>query len=184
MSVFKDRKIAVLIAVVVIVLATLLGVRGSLSRLSRDIELMFYDGVYMERDGYTQPSIDSQLKRHADATLGLATVLMGYQELEDSAEEVIRLRRVLLEADAIGDKSFAFWNMSRYVYSLTQAAADVALSERDLEAVSSYSATITGAEGFIRDAAYNQESNRLWNEQSFIARIISMLIPIKQPGMF
>ena len=180
----RNRKIAVLIAVVVIILATLFGVGRSLSRLSRDIESMFYDGVYLESEGYTQPGIDSQISKHADATLGLATILTNYTELRDDAEFVLTLRRELLDAESIGDKSLAFWRMSSYVYSLTQAASNVNLTDRDLDAVSQYSSTINGAETFIRGAAYNQAVTLRWNEQSFFARIIGMFVPVREPESF
>ena len=180
----KNRKIAVLIAVVVIIAATLFGVGRTLSRLSRDIESMFYGGVYLETGGYTQPSIDSQVRKHADATLGLATILTNYSELHDDAEFVLKLRRELLDAEKIGDKSLAFWKMSSYVYSLTQASSAANLSDRDSDAVSQYSSTINGAETFIRGAAYNQAMSLRWNEQSFITRVISIFIPVREPESF
>jgi len=174
----------VLITIVVAVLATLIGVNKSLARLSRDIERMFYDGVYLESERYTQPSLDSQIAKHADATLGLATILTNYSELHDGAEEVLQLRRNLLSAESIGDKSLAFWTMSRYVYSLVQAAEDVGLSARDADALSEYSSTISGAEAFIKGAAYNQAASKQWNEQSSIARMLSMVLPVREPEMF
>ena len=184
MGFLKNRKIAILIAVVVAVLATLFGVHRSLSRLSGDIERMFYDGVYLDDERYTQPGIDSQISRHAAATLDLASVLVNYPELKDSAEEVMQLRRVLLDAQGIGDKSLAFWAMSRYVNSLIQAVASVDLAGRDMEAVSVHSRTISGAEGFIRGAAYNQRVSERWNEQSALARLIGAFTPVKEPEMF
>jgi len=174
----------VLISVVVMILATLFGVSRSLSRLSRDIERLFYDGVYLEAGGYTQPSIDSQIKKHSDAVLGLSTILTNYSQLHDDAESVLILRRELLGAESIGDKSLAFWAMSRAVYSLTQASSDVNMTDRDLDAVSQYSSTINGAETFIRGAAYNQAVSEQWNKQSFITRVICMITPVREPEMF
>jgi len=184
MMVLKNRKVAVLITIVVAVLATLFGVNRSLARLSRSIERMFYDGVYLESEKYTQPSLDSQIAKHTDATLGLATILTNYSGLHDDAEFVIALRRELLDAESIGDKSLAFWTMSRYVNSLVQATAEVGLSARDSDAVSQYSSTINGAEAFIRGAAYNQAVSKQWNEQSSIARAIGLLLPVREPEMF
>ena len=173
-----------MITVVVAAVATLIGVNRSLTRLSRDIEQTFYDGVYLESEGYTQPGIALQLNNHANATLGLATILINYPELRDDAEEVLRLRRELLDADSISDKSLAYMMMSRAVYSLTQASSEVDLSERDMEAIAQYSSTITGAEIFIRDSAYNQTLSSRWNEQSFFARVIRFLAPVKEPESF
>ena len=184
MTFLTNRRIAVLISVVVAIVATLVAVNRSMTHLSRDIERMFYDGVPLEREGYTQPSIDSQLKKHADATLGLATILVNYSELHDDAENVLRLRRELLDAESIGEKSLAFLMMSRAVYSLSQVASEVAMTEQDKEALSQYSSTINGAEAFIRDSAYNQTNTARWNERSAIARIICFFVPVREPEAF
>ena len=184
MKLFKNRKFAVLITVVVIVLVTLISVNRSLTRLSRDIERMFYDGVYLDSERYTQPGIDSQVTKHADATLGLVTVLKNYPELHDDSEVVLQLRRNLLDAGNIGDKSSAFWKMSGNVNDLVLAASGVDLSDRDMEAVLQYSSTISGAEAFIRGSAYNQTASEQWNEQSSITHVLSLLLPVRAPDMF
>ena len=184
MRLLKNRKIAILITVVVVIAAVLFGVNKSLSHLSRDVESMFYDGVYLESGGYTQPGIDSQLIKHADASLGIATILTNYSELHDSAEEVIKLRRELLSAVSISEKSLAFWRMSRDVYALTQAASEASLTERDMAAIAQYSSTINGVETFIRGAAYNEKVAELWSERSVFARIIGTILPARAPEMF
>ena len=184
MKFFQNRKLAIFITVVVVIFATLFGVGRSLARLSKDIEQMFYDGVYLESEGYTQPGIALQLDNHATATLGLATILIDYPELQDSAEEVLRLRRELLDAESISDKSLAFLKMSTAVRILAQASIEANLSARDMEAISQYTSTIDGAETFIGNSAYNQALSLRWNEQSFITRMISFLIPVKMPQPF
>ena len=184
MHALKNRKTAVLIAVVAAILATLFGVDRSLTRLDWEIEAMFYDGVVLESEGYTQPGIALQLDKHTDAALRLATILVNYPELQSSAEKVMESRRRLLASESIGDKSLAFWMMSQDVNNLAQAASDVDLTQRDMEAVLQYSATISGAEAFIRGAAYNRTVSDLWNEQSYITRIISKLLKTREPDTF
>ena len=184
MTFFKNRKTAILIAVVIAVLSTLLGAGRGLNRLTNKIEAMFYDGVYMESDRYTQPGIAPQLDRYADATIGLATIMISYSDLRDGAEDILTLRRDLIDAESISDKSLAFWMLSRYVYNLIQAASEYELSQRDREAVSQYASTIEGAEEFIRNAAYNEEAARLWSERSFISRLLTPLIPVREPESF
>jgi hypothetical protein len=184
MRYLKNRKFAILITVVVAITAVLFGVNRSLTRLTRNIERMFYDGVYIEESKYTQPSIDSQIIKHADAALGLATILKNYPELADDAETVLKLRRELYDAKSISDKSSVFWRMSGAVYSLAQAALETDMPERDSEAVARYSATISGAETFIRNAAYNQKVSELWQETSFFAQAVRRLLPVREPEMF
>ena len=184
MELLKKRKYAVIITVIVAVLATLIGVNKSLSRLSRDIEGMFYDGVYLESSGYTQPGIDTQIAKHSDAALGLATVLINYPELQNSAEEVLGLRRELLDAVSISEKSLAFGILSQKVNNLIQAAPEVKLTERDIIAVARYSVTIDGAETFITNAAYNEKASELWNERSIFARVLGVILPARAPDMF
>ena len=184
MKLLRNRKIAILITAVVVVVAVLIGVNKSLTRLSRDIEGMFYDGVYLESGGYTQPGIDAALLKHADATLGLTTVLTNYPNLRDGAEEAARLRRELLDAASISEKGIAFRAMSRDVDNLIKAASEVELSERDLTALSQYSSTVFGAETFVKEAAYNERASELWSERSVFTRIIGMVLPARVPEMF
>ena len=180
----KNRKTAVLITVIVIIAATLFGVNRSLDRFTRDTEAMFYDGVYIEGAGYTQPGIAAQIDRYTDATLGLTTVLINYPELHDSAEVVLEQRRAVIGAESISAKGLAFRLLSGNVYSLIKAAGNVDLRQRDIEDVSYFSATIDGAEAFIRDSAYNHTVSKLLNEQIFITRILRRFLPVRDPEMF
>ena len=184
MKTFKNRKFAVLITVIVAIIATLFGVYKSTSRLSKDIEAMFYDGVTLSKEGYVQPSIASHLKSHTDAALNMATILVKYPQLKDDADNVMRLRRELLDAESIGNKSETFRKMSASVNSITQAALKADLSERDAAAVNQYASTITGAETAIRNSAYNQTASMRWSEQSSITRLIGILLPVRQPEFF
>jgi len=184
MAFFRNRKTAVFITVFVIVAATLFGVNRSLNQFARDTEAMFYDGVYIEGAGYTQPGIAAQIDRYTDATLGLTTLLINYPELHDAAEVVLEQRRVLIGAESIAEKGIAFRLLSGNVYNLAQAAAKADLRQRDIEDVSYYTATIDGAEAFIRDSAYNHTVSKLLNEQIFITRILRRFLPARDPETF
>ena len=173
-----------MITVIVAIIATLLGVYKSMVRLSGEIEAMFYDGVPLSKEGYLQPGIASHLKSHTDATLNMATILVNYPQLKNDADNVLRLRRELLDAQSIGNKSDAFRKMSSSVYSITQAALKADLSERDTAAVNQYASTITGAETAIRNSAYNQTASMRWMEQSSITRLIGLLLPVRGPEFF
>ena len=185
MKLLRNRKIAVSITAIVVILTTLFGVGRSLNALARDIEAMFYDGVYIAADRFTQPGIDAQLRWCASAALGLATITINYPELESHSEEVMRLRRELLAAESIGEKSRAFRFLAPEVYSLAQAALDADLTARDLEAVAHYQRQFADAEAFIRNTSlYNQTVSQRWDERSFIARFIGSFVPVREPEMF
>lgn len=182
MEIFWNRKTAILITIVVTIAATLFGVHRSLTKLSRELELLFYDGVF--HDGYIEPGIESHLESHADASLRLATALLSYPELKDSAENVLERRRFLLDAVSIADKSLAFAGLSSHVYMMTNAAQSVTLTERDSEALSQYASTINGAETAIRKSSYNQTISVKWREQSVITGFLRIFIPVREPEPF
>ena len=178
----KSRKTAILITVIVAFAATLFGVQRSLTHLSRELEQMFYDGVY--HDGYTEPGIDTHITNCADSSLRLATVLMANPGLSDSAQSVLERRRELLDAEGISDKSFAFGRLSSSVYMMSKAAENVDLSERDKEALSQSMATINGAEAAIRNSLYNETVSLRWRQQSTISSILRVFVSVKEPEMF
>ena len=178
----KNRKTAILITVIVAIAATLFGVHRSLTRLSRELEQMFYDGVY--HDGYVEPGIDSHITNCADSSLRLATVLMANPELSDSAQSVLERRRELLDAESISGKSIAFGRLSSSVKMMSKAAENADLTERDKEALSQSLATINGAEAAIRNSLYNETVSFRWRQQSAISSILRAFLPVKAPEMF
>ena len=182
MKVLAERKIAILITVVVAVAATLFGVQRSLARLSRDLERMFYDGV--PHDGYVEPGIDSHLDDYADSAMRIAMILKGYPELTESADLTLSWRRELLDAVSISDKSFTFGRLSSTVYMMTKAAESVDLSQRDEEALAQFLTTFNGAEAAIKNSRYSQTVSEEWSKQSAITKILRIFIPARAPGMF
>ncbi|MCL2125988.1 MAG: hypothetical protein FWH33_08390 [Oscillospiraceae bacterium] len=184
MGLFKNRKFALLVTIIVVIAATLISVNKSLVRLSREAEAMFYDGVYLESGGYRQPGLAAQLDKHAEASLGLATILINYPMLHDNAQVVIEWRRSMVESESISGKSNAYRMLSGYVYSLLKAASDIDITDRDQAAIDSYSATIVGAEEFIRASEYNRAASERWDERSNITRLIGRVLSAAPPEMF
>ena len=181
MKALKNRKIAVLISVVVIVLATLFGVNKSLACMSRDIEQMFYDGVYLKSEGYTQPSLDSQLEKISAAALNLATLLQDHPELTSAAEDVLWARRTLLDAESIRYKGRALlWMDGIFTTLVTLAGRMTDLSEREVDAVAEYAQTFEGASTFVYGTlapSYNSKVDGFYNERSTIAAFVSNKAP-------
>ena len=181
MDLFKNRRFAVLITVVVVVLATLFGVNKSLSRLSRDIEVQFYDGVYLESEGYTQPSIDFQLEKMSTAALNLATLLQGHPELTSAAEDLLLARRTLLDAESIRYKGRdLLWMDGIFATLVTLAGRVTDLSEREVDAVAEYAQAFESASIFVYGTlapSYNSKVDGFYNERSTIAALVSNKAP-------
>ena len=179
-----NRKIAILITVVVVIAATLFGVHRSLSRLYRDIERMFYDGVYVEDGGYTQPGIYSHLENSMNSALGLATLLQGYPELSGKAEDLLSARRELLAAKSISDKSIADYVMVKTFVDLMIAAQDVNLSEREIEASTKYHMSFCDAHAATVASQYNSKSVETIKKVSFLADFIALIVPVEFPEQY
>ena len=181
MAFLKNRNIAVLIAVAAIVLATLFGVHRSLSSLSGDIERMFFDGVYLESEGYKQPSINSQIERMSAAALDIASLFQNHPDLNAASEAVFETRRELLNAESFSDKSRALTNMENAVVVLVSTVSRKAdSSERDFEAAGQHWRTFEGASSYIEDTlapAYNSKVDSFYSQRSLIAALISGTAP-------
>lgn len=188
MELLRNRKIAILITVVAAILATLLGISGTANRDSRDVEAMFYNGVYLKDEGYTQPGIDSHLNNAANAALGLATILEKYPELESQAGELIRARWDLIASAGIGEKSAANLEMCDRFYNLLDATVNtwlsVPITDRDSDALAHYSETFRSASNTISSSRYNDEVAAYLGSRSFIVRVIGIIVPIKEPDYF
>jgi len=184
MKLLKNRKFAILLTIVIAVLATLFGVYKTSVRYTRSVEAMFYDGVYLSNDGYTQPAISSHLENSANAALGLATLMGSYPELADKAGEIISARRDLLAAGSISDKSSANLKMNGFVIELLDAAMSANLTDRDKNAASQYYSTFIGASNAIANSSYNVKVADYMNGRSILMRIIGAVLPVKTPDFF
>lgn len=180
MKLLKNRKFAVVLTVAIAIIATLFGVHKSLNRLAGDVEALFYNGIYNEKEGYTEPSIDSQLKKQSDAVLGFVTIARNYPQLEAQAEKLRLARAALLDAGSIKDKAAANSQMLSAFNGCTDIIATLdALSARDKDALDSYSKTFSGAAGVIdtSKAQYNVEVAGFLDGRSY-SNLAHMLRPL------
>jgi len=184
MKILKDRRIAILITIIVVVLATLLGVRGSLVRLSRDAERMFYDGVNLKEEGYTQPGIDSQLRNRMNSALGFASLMEKHPELEGAAGALLSARRELLDANSIKGMYSANESMQRAFVELLEKAEKFGLSNKEREDMERYSATFQGAQTAIRNSHYNQRAQSFMGDASILARLMKPFLFVPGPQVF
>ena len=98
MSVFKNRRTAVIITVILCLLALVIGVRRSVGRQAADILEQFESGVRSSSAGYTLPSVSAQLEARSNASLGLISLAAQYGELSEKSDAVRRAREALLDA--------------------------------------------------------------------------------------
>jgi len=183
MKLLKDRKIAIILTVLIAVLATMLGVYKTSASNTRDIEAMFYDGVYIEDGSYTQPGINTHIGNVADAALGLAT-LLSYPEFKTEAEALLSARRDYNASRRISDKNAAYKEMGDLITRLCNAAQNAGLTERDMIAVAQYYSTYTGAAAAIKNSQYNTEVWKYLDKRSALMRTIGLFVPTREPEYF
>jgi len=145
---------------------------------------MFYGGVYLKDEGYTQPAIDTHIRRRIDTALRFAASMEGYPELADGAEALMSARRSLSEAKSIRDKFSENEKMQRAFVELAEKARGIELSERDREEVESCSSTFSGAQAAIQNSRYNQQAQSFMDGASVLARILKPFLFVSQPQVF
>jgi hypothetical protein len=184
MSNLKKRSTAILIAVIVIIFGTLFGVHRSVNKETANIEARFHDGVYLKDEKYTQPSIQSQLDKRADAALGLLSVANKYVFLQEMTQQLREAREELLDAGSIIGKNAAnekLENAWKQVYeTLTAHGDDVPAS------VEGYISTLKGAQSVIEKSSYNENVRDFRNGTltAFPVNILKNLAFVDYPEYF
>ena len=173
-----------LIAALAVIASTLFGIYNSANQVTRQIEAMFYDGVYLADRGFTEPGINSHLENSADAVLGIVTVTEYFPELAQKTESLRSARRALLDAGSIAQKGSAALEMRAGFLELMAAADDVGLTAHDWETLAHHSRTFTGAFTAISGSGYNEAAAERLAEQSAILRLISTFLSADTPDFF
>ena len=155
MKMLKERRIAFIIAVIVVLASMLFGVHRSISKEVRKVEAQFYDGVYIKAEKYVQPSIDSQLSKRIDSALGLVTLAQKYEALQNEAQELRDARSGLMNASGIEDKYLANVQMQNAYDILCEGFSAVSFADNDAAAYSNYTSSFDGAGRVIMNSNYN-----------------------------
>jgi len=184
MKLLKNRKIAILITVVLVVAASLFAVGRSLNRLAREVEAMFYDGVYLEDEGYTQPGIEAHLERRWNSSLGFAVLMEVFPEAENEARALLSARNTLLSAKGISDKFAANEAMQRAYAELSAVADRLELSEQDKADIADYSSSFYGAQTAILGSRYNHMAEAFMKDASFFAHLLRPFAFVSPPQRF
>lgn len=184
MGLLSNRKIALLITVIVVALATLFGVGRSLNNLARNVEEMFYIGVFLEDAGFTQPGISMHLGNVEQAIINLTSVFASHEELSDESEALVLARRNLLGAGSISAKYAAYQDIQRSYTAFVSKVDVVDLSERDMDTFTLYDRTITGAMTAIQGSEYNVKVGNYMDGASFIAYFLRPFLFVTSPQVF
>ena len=182
MKLLRNRAVAIIITIVVAFSATLMGVYRTADKHTREIEAMFYDGVYRSDWGTRQPSAYSHLTNIANATLGIAVILEKYPEFTEIAEELLLIRRDFLATESIDEMltlRIHMWHASRVFLSLIEEDAGI-VTEKDINDIDHYVSTITGAY-YAGDGGYSDKVEEYLEGRSAIISLLSLVFPIRSP---
>jgi len=186
MAVFKKYSCACLILFAVIIITTLLGVQFSLTRQTKKIEAMFTDGVYIEKDRYTQPSISSHLDARAKAALGFAGTASKYPAAAAEEEALREARRALVDADSISGKYAANEALEKAWPVLFELLSSLDPDETDQAAMEAYADDLSGAQKAIQNSAYNQKVSEYRRTVlgTFPISVLRLAVPADEPEYF
>jgi hypothetical protein len=185
MASLKKRSTAAVVAAVVILLGTLLGVHLSVNRQTAKIEAQFYKGVYLTDEKYVQPGIQPQLDKRATAALGLESLASNYSDLTAQTEALRSARRALMETPSIQAKYVANSNMQAAYEKLYAALLQHTLNDTERTSSASYAATLDGAQGVIGQSAYNSlAGDYLRDLNAFPVNILKNLAFVNYPEYF
>ena len=185
MSTLKKRSAAITVAVIVILFGTLFGVHRTIAGETKKIEAMFYNGVYIKEQNYTQPGIGEQLNKRETAALGLITIANNYDGLTNVTESLRQQRIGLIDAETISGKYFFNEKLQVAYETLYDALISQSLSDREKAAAQEYAATLDGAQGVIQNSAYNNAVSSFARELgAFPVNILKNLVFATGPEYF
>lgn len=186
MNFLKKRSGAVIVAILVILLSTFIGVNRSLGKACQEVSDSFYSGVYDADWGASRTSISSQLTKRQGAALGVISIASAYAELDDYANDLRDAREDMLSAEGASDSYRANVELEKCFNSLLTALDTVSLSDPEKENVAAYSTTFTGAQNVIDNSGYN-EAVREFNRKVlnvFPTNFLSAISFVEKPELF
>jgi len=183
MKALKNRKIAVLITVIVAILATMFGVGRSLNKLARDVEATFYSGFTLE-NGQPQNGINHHLEILVQSALDCAALLAGNSELSGEAESLLSARSGLLDSKSISEKYSAYQTLYSMSATLIDKALLMELSEREKAAVSQFSNDFKGTTAAIFSNQYNIKALNFMDDASIFAHLLRPFVFVTPPETF
>ena len=178
MKIFKNRAVAVLLCVLIVIASTLLSTNVKLGREADGVSDGFYKGVTY--DGYKHPAISDQLNNICGAADGLASVVASRQYSAD-------LKDMLSQRTGTYTAVYAkYRDLLDCIEALKLELASVQLSERDASGTEQYFSTVSSASEVIGSAGYNdsvQQFKRSYLDR-FPGSILAKLAGVDAPELF
>lgn len=162
MKFLKNKIVATVIAVVVVISAGLISAKTGLDRAIRDVEMLYYDGVEAEAGGYLRPSIDSQMRVKYNAVNSILGILSGYEELASVTEDLEDARDYVYgnfnnyDDYTIDSMGWANQELETVLTRLRLEMARVDFTEREQEMLSQCLSDLEGAQSMIDQSGYNE----------------------------
>lgn len=183
MKFFKTPVVAVFLALIIILSSTVLSVNVKLNAKSRAITDGFYSGVRYE--GYTHPSISTQLSNICGAADGLVTLANNYDIDTGSVTLASRELKSALSNSSIPYLYSLYLDLMNEVNTLMDQLDRTDLTERDQSGLSEYGSTIIGAQSMIESSGYNESVRTFLREQlRFPADVMADLTGVSIPELF
>lgn len=181
-----NRRIAVIVLLLVMVFSTFFGVGRSLQKEASDIAGHFESGAYNEEGKYTEKSIQSHLNNRVNAANGLLTLSGQFSGVVPAAENLSEARLALIGAGTPSEKYAANEDMSVYSEQLCEVLENMALSSDQQEMLDYYISAMRGAQSAIEKLSYNKEVDEFYNRtlRSFPASLFTSFIDIEGPEYF
>ena len=156
MSVFKNRRTAVIITVILCLLALVIGVRRSVGRQAADILEQFESGVRSSSAGDTLPSVSAQLEARSNASLGLISLAAQYGELSEKTDAVRRAREALLDAGSVTARSEANAALGSACDALVPLLEQQLTDADKISALKDYAGIMSNTARLIETSGYNE----------------------------
>lgn len=181
MKFFKNRAVAVLLALLVVAGSTLLNTQIRLSEKCRQVE----DGFYASETG--SKSIYAYLGDRLDAANGLWTILINHDA--EAAAALNQARSALLGVYDARDIAGMYGANNALQQAFDKAAAAVAgydLTSSESDALNDYTISFAGAQKMIDKSGYNTvvlDFTRTTYEK-FPANLLAPLVGVEAPELF
>ena len=186
MGFFKNKTVAIILAVILVIASTLLATHVKLGNKVNDITEGFYNGI--NYDGYLHPSVFTQLKNISSSCLGISTIAMEYGIDTTSLNDARSHLETNLDGKE-GNIKELYANYSDLTAVATQVINELktkTLNERDQTGFSQYLTNYDGAIATIESSGYNESVSTFINGSyhSFPANILAKLSGVKAPAYF
>ena len=179
-----NRRLAVIILIIVICVFTLVGVNRSLSALASDISKGFYDGVYNDSEGYLEKSIQSHLNNRIDAANGMIT--MDVPAASDELDALRQARYALMNGETVKDKYEANVLLTECSERAYEALTASSLTDEQATMLGHYISTLRSADKAIEKLSYNDKVDEFYNKtlKTFPVSAFRVLISVDGPEYF